>query len=857
MAQDLAQDSQPKNWQIAASDSLGSDSFGSLSDRAPTDWIETVAQVSGLPHPVWGAHLLWNRGLRSAEALKGFLSPSNYVPASPFEFGEEMRWAVERLVEARDGVQKVAIWGDFDADGVTSTAVLWDGLREFFTAPDQLSYFIPNRLKESHGLSMRGIEQLAAEGVNLIVTCDTGSTNPLEIERANALGIDVVVTDHHTLPVERPPVVAIVNPRSLPNDHPMAHLSGVAVAYKLIEALYERLPDVPTRPLVELVDLVAIGLIADLVALKGDCRYLAQIGIERLQTHLQSENPVRPGVARLLQLCRRAGDRPTDISFGLGPRINAVSRIYGDASFCVDLLTSRDAEQCRILAEKAELANARRKALQNDLLQQVNRQLENRDLSTMEVIVLCDAQWPIGVLGLVAGQIAQQYGKPTILLTVDAFESEGSAEGRTEGKRLARGSARSVNQVDLYDLVSSQAHLLTSFGGHPFAAGLSLLVEDLPMFTAAINQQYRQKMGGRASQATVMADLTVTVADLGQGLFRELTLLEPCGMGNPVPKLLIQNCWFENVWHQKLQDRTGAKVGYIKASFNLCDESLQGNAQLRFPGLWWGHYKEDLPPGRWDVIAELDYNSHPKSRRYEIRLVDIRPSVSAKAAPAQLSAALLGADSSDSKQLDSKQSDSKQLDSKRSDSNRSSAQLPLRLAAIANSWLLDRRIAQALGDESQTKLVLSECPTQWKEFLLWRHQAEQTGQPLALAYDLPIEVDPIEQWKTLLGLAKYISRAQIAVTRERLCEKLGVCDRTLTLGLLALEKSGFEVTISAIDIRIKARSTRSVDVDEPARESALSRFLSAIQEEHFRRRYFYQAPVSAIEYAIGADAEFA
>jgi single-stranded-DNA-specific exonuclease len=813
-------DPRQKNWQTASDDLFR--------NRPTRDWIETVAQISGLPHPVWGAQLLWNRGVRSPEALKGFLRPADYVPASPLAFGEEMVWAVDRLVVARARTEKVAIWGDFDADGVTATAVLWDGLREFFSAPDQLSYFIPNRLKESHGLSMRGVEQLAAEGVTLIVTCDTGSTNPLEIERANALGMDVIVTDHHTLPLERPPVAAIVNPRSLPADHPLAHLSGVAVAYKLIEALYERLPDVPTRPLNELVDLVAIGLIADLVALKGDCRYLAQIGIERLQTHLQTENPVRPGVARLLQLCRRAGDRPTDISFGLGPRINAVSRIYGDASFCVDLLTSQDAEHCRVLAEKAELANARRKAIQNDLQQQVNRQLENRDLSTMEVIVLCDAQWQVGVLGLVAGQIAQQYGKPTILLTMDSPEAEGS---RTEGKTLARGSARSVNQIDLYDLVNSQSHLLTSFGGHPLAAGLSLPVEDLPMFTAAINQQYRQKMGGRVSQPTVVADLTVTVADLGGALFQELKLLEPCGMGNPVPKLLIENGWFENVWHQKLQDRTGSKVGYIKASFNLCDESIRGNAQLRFPGLWWGHYKEDLPPGRWDVIAELDYNSHPKSRRYEIRLVDIRASATA-----------VSAGSSDSGSLDSRSSDARPVP---------------RSSAAADSWLLDWRMDKALEDiskVSKTDLVLSECPTQWKELSLWRHQAHQTRQPLALAYDSPTAVDPIEQWKTLLGLAKYISREQIAVTRERLCEKLGVCDRTLSLGLMALEKTGFEVKISAIDIRLRARSVDTDNLaDDLSREACLSRFLSAIQEEHFRRQYFCQAPVSTLEYAIGSD----
>jgi len=777
-----------KDWQLASI------------EPAPAQWVNIVAQITGLAQPKRGAQLLWNRGLQTAEALRGFLQASEYEPASPFEFGEEMTLAVVRLVAAREAGEKVAIWGDFDADGVTSTAVLWDGLRQFLTEPAQLSYFIPNRLKESHGLSLMGVEQLAAEGVALIVTCDTGSTNPVEIERANALGMDVIVTDHHTLPRERPAVVAIVNPRALPRDHAMADLSGVAVAFKLVEALYKRLPDVPTRPLQDLVDLVAIGLIADLVELRGDCRYLAQVGIEQLQTHLKTDKPVRPGVAKLLQMCRRAGDRPTDISFGIGPRINAVSRIYGDASFCVELLTSKDPVRCRELAEKAELANARRKALQNDVLKQVVRQLEARDLSTMGVIVLCDAQWPVGVLGLVAGQVAQQYGRPTILLTLD----EPGALGReAEAPMLARGSARSVNGIDLYELVYSQVHMLTRFGGHPFAAGLSLPADNLPMFTAAINQQYRQQMGGRQRLPTVRADLTVTVAALGRDLFQELKLLEPCGMGNPVPKLLIQNCWFENVWHQKLKDRLGGKVGYIKASFFLCDESIAENPKLRFPGVWWGHYKEDLPPGRWDVVAELDYNSHPKRKRYEIRLIDIRPSV------------------------------------ERIEHERAAAK-----------WLLDRRIKadaepQTLPDAAATELILDECPTQWKELSLWQHQSEQTHQPVALAYASPEKENPIYKWRLLLGLAKYLSREQTPVSAERLCDRLEICDRTLSLGLAALGQAGFTVHRSAIDIRFQYGSKRP----EQANTEPLSQFLAAVQEEQFRRQYFYKAPTATLETA--------
>ncbi len=265
----------------------------------------------------YAATLLWYRGIQNPEQIPGFLNPKLYQPASPFEFGLEMNWAIERIQQARNSAEKVAIWGDFDADGITSTSVLWDGLGEFFAQNDQLIYYIPNRLTESHGLNIAGIDALAKSGISLIITCDTGSTNIAEIEYATSLNIDTIITDHHTLPEERPPATAIINPRYFPPNHQLFNLSGVGVAYKLVEALYHTLPDIPQRPIADLLELVAIGLIADLVQLTGDCRYLAQLGIEQLQK--QTTNPTRPGVAKLLELCKRSGDRPTDISFGLWP----------------------------------------------------------------------------------------------------------------------------------------------------------------------------------------------------------------------------------------------------------------------------------------------------------------------------------------------------------------------------------------------------------------------------------------------------------------------------------------------------------------------------------------------------------
>jgi single-stranded-DNA-specific exonuclease len=748
--------------------------------EVPQWFIEAVKPHTLNQEVKYGAQLLWQRGIRSVAELSGFINPDLYSPTNPFAFGEEINWAIARLQTAIERKEKVTIWGDFDADGITSTSVLWDGLGQFFPQYLQLDYYIPNRLTESHGLNNSGIEKLAASGTRLIVTCDTGSTNVAEIARARELGIDIIVTDHHTLPETRPNVVAIINPRYLATTHPLYHLSGVAVAYKLVEALYLTQPELPQQPLENLLDLVAIGLIADLVELKGDCRYLAQIGIRQLQKQVNPNSANRPGVSRLLELCRRNGDRPTDISFGLGPRINAVSRIHGDASFCVELLTSRDAARCRQLAEEAELANTRRKSLQKDTIEQVKQKLQRLDLSTTSVIVLEDSQWQGGVLGLVAGQIAQEYGRPTILLSRD-------------DDNLVRGSARSLNSIDLYQSVKSQAHLLHRFGGHPFAAGLSLPLENLELFREGIDRQIRQQTNIAAMMPKLEADLVVTAADLGKELFDQLKLLEPCGMGNPVPKLLIKNCRFTNVWNQNIEDARGRKIQYIKTTFKIWDDS----SDRGFPGLWWGHYKEEIPPTTCDAIAELDYNTYRK--RYELRLIDLREAKN------------------------------------------------LSLASFIphDGLIIDRRDRPEFLDDliAQSQLnILRQCPLTWTEIQQQYRVAIAHSQKLVLAYSAPPAIKPQIIWQQLIGLAKYLSRTQKPVTPSQLQTKLNLSERSFTLGLEALAKIGFvhqqsdrQYLFTWQESKLLSNISQSIEI-----------FIDTLEEEQFQQQYFYRVPLETI-----------
>ncbi len=364
-----------------------------------------------------------------------------------------------------------------------------------------------------------------------------------------------------------------------------------------------------------------------------------------------------------------------------------------------------------------------------------------------------------------------------------------------------------MNSVDLYQLVKDQAHLLHRFGGHPFAAGLSLLVENIPLFTAAINQQLRLSLGSTTLTPTVQADLTVTVADLRKELFLELKLLEPCGMGNPVPKLLIKNCWFENSWHRNQQDWQGKKVQYIKTEFDIRDDSTRS----AFPGIWWGHYKDELPIGRCDCIAELDYNTYKK--RYEIRLIAVRSSVNS-ALNARNSPLILDLRNQEYSAL--------------STQHWLNAPLPL------------------------TALIIEDCPTNWDDLRAWLRRClmisrSESGvdnqQQLAIAWSKPKHQPPKEIWLTLVGIAKYLSRTNQLVTRVQLLEKTGISDQTLLVGIKALKYLGFTVKLQDRFLQI---TWHSRDSAENLADAAVARFLAAVREEQFQRQYFAEVPLSTI-----------
>lgn len=756
--------------------------------------------------------ILWRRGWHDPELLRGFLDYQAYQPTSPHALGPDVERSIRRIAQSIHQGERVAIWGDFDADGVTATALLWEGLGQWLPQGDRLSYHIPDRLTDSHGLNRAGLATLAQDGVTLVITCDTGSTNGPELHYAQGLGLEVIVTDHHTLPPSSLPAFALINPRTLPPEHPLADLSGVAVAYKLMEALYDGAESLglppASQPLEYLLDLVTIGLIADLVNLRGDCRYLVQRGTQQFvsldRNNLGSTPSRRPGVTFLLEACKAKGDRVTDISFGLGPRINAVSRIQGDASLAVELLTSRDPKRCKPLVAQVELLNTRRKGLQKWVLNQAETQLQQTQEALPSVIVLGDVGWPLGLLGLVAGQLMQRYQRPVVLLSLEA-------DPRVNPQAQARGSGRSLPPYNLYDLLASQTHLLESFGGHPYAAGLRLEARYLPLLREGLQQAFSGQtlgeplvFGPLASEMTI--DLAVTLADLNMSFYRELKLLEPCGMGNPTPKLLIQGVEFRGLNCRTIQDDRGQPVAYSCTRFSL---AYPGDDRA-VPGLLWGSDHPELQRGRWDVVVEPSFNN--KTQTYELRLLAWQPAhvVSTPMPP------------------------------------------------IPNPPLLDWRCSFRSAmpasptppyppeDEDSSPMLLRTCPRQWSDLLHLLTQAQAQGKVLALAYDTVAPQDTPQavgqRWLNWVKNLIEIDQPQELALIQR---DLNVGDRTLDIGIWAVAALGIQRVLTPVD-QIHLRSFSTTLTPTPEAQQRFTYFIDAIEEDQFQQRYFQNLDLNLV-----------
>ncbi len=775
----------------------------------PASFLQELQTYANAREGKYLSQILWQRGIDTVEKLREFLNYQDYKPASPFEFGLDMIEAINRIeIAMNNNQEKVAIWGDFDTDGITATCVLWEGLGYFFEQNLNLKYYIPNRFNEFHGLSFSGIKKLADWGVNLIITCDIGGINFKEIDYLNELGIDLIMIDHNVLPKNRPSVISIINPLYLPINHKFYHFSSVAIAYKLMEALEQKFPNIYPISSEELLDLVAIGLIGDLVNLRGENRYLAKKGIDKLKI------TKRYGIKKLIDLCQQSGDRVTDVFYGIIPRINTVIRMKENADFCIDLLTSKNEKLCISLAQETEIANTIRKEIENKVFHEAKKQVETQlDLSSISIIILINNQWENSVLGLVANKISQKYGKPTILLTTAFNNPESNFESSSNTKVIARGSACSINNINLYNLISSQVNLLEHFAGNAYALDLEIAVENIPFFITAINQKLRQKIDFNNYKNVKKIDLIITVKELGKELFNELKLLEPFCLNNLPPKLLIKNCWFENCWNQNevyQKNNQTKKVKYPKTTFKICDDSQP----FGFNGIWWGYSADDLIENkRYDVVVDLDFNSDQikdqdsknkvykdKEENYKVRLIDLK------------------------------------FHEENDNSNENMG---------SNFHIIDNRNQELiLNNFSESLTIINDCPSSWGDLQNNYQQSLQNKQKLALSYQYKSNNSAEQIWLNLVQFIKSLIKFNTLINQEKLISQLEINPYLLNLGLTVLDNLGISYKLENNQFQFFENNH---NIDQIKGEKNLKIFLKACQELDFKQNYFYRASLPIIE----------
>lgn len=477
------------------------------------------AQTYGVPFFL--AMLMNIRGLDDAAHLREFLGEGEPL-SDPFLL-KDMDKAAARITRAVDNMEKIAVYGDYDADGVTSTAMLYSYLE---TRGADVIFYIPQREGEGYGMNIGAVEYLKEQGVTLIVTVDNGISSVQEVARANELGIDVVVTDHHRPQEILPDAVAVVDAYRPDDTSPYKHFSGVGIAFKLLMALEDGAGDV--EDLLEAYsDLAAIGTIGDIVPLTGENRTLIRAGLERLS---QSD---RPGVQALLENAGVAGKAltSTNVAFTLVPRINATGRM-GAPERAVRLLISGYEEEAEVLSEEICADNEERRRVEAEIAEAAFADIEAKGYMKDRVVVVDGENWHHGVIGIVASRVTERCGKPCMIIS----------RGETE----AKGSGRSIEGFSLFEAICACGDLLIKFGGHPMAAGITLKPENIEAFRKRINRYAAEHFPQMPTQ-TVTLDCKLNPAALSVSMAQSLTQLEPFGNGNPQPVFGLFNMELSNV----------------------------------------------------------------------------------------------------------------------------------------------------------------------------------------------------------------------------------------------------------------------------------------------------------------------
>jgi single-stranded-DNA-specific exonuclease len=543
--------------------------------------------------PIIG-QLLLLRGIRTESAAKRFFRPMLNELIDPFLMND-MDVAVDRLNDAMGRKERIMIYGDYDVDGCTAVALVFKFLQQFYS---NIEYYIPDRYEEGYGISRKGLDYAASQGVKLIIVLDCGIKAIDEIAYARDLGIDFIICDHHVPDDELPCAVAILNPKRVDSTYPFKDLCGCGVGFKFMQA-FAKNNGIPFSQLIPLLDFCAVSIAADIVPVMGENRILAYHGLKQL-----NQNP-NVGMKSIIEICGLTGREITmsDIIFKIGPRINASGRVQNGTE-TVDLLVERDFQKALILATHINEYNEQRKDIDKQMTEEANQIVERLESQEHQpAIVLYDEGWKKGVVGIVASRLTEIYYRPTVVLSCQ------------DG--IASGSARSVAGYDIYDAIKSCRDLLENFGGHTYAVGLSLRVERIPEFRQRFQDYVSTHILPEQTEALLDIEAVVDFKDINKKLHSDLKRLAPHGPENPKPLFCTRN-----VYDYGTSKVVGKQQEHIKL------ELVDSQSSNVMNGIAFGRSADARyikSKRSFDIVYTIEENIYKRSE-VQLQIEDIKPS---------------------------------------------------------------------------------------------------------------------------------------------------------------------------------------------------------------------------------------
>ncbi|MBR1394776.1 MAG: single-stranded-DNA-specific exonuclease RecJ [Prevotella sp.] len=560
------------------------------SDRAAS--AKELAEKIGMS-PIL-ADLLIQRGIKTESAAKRFFRPMLNELIDPFLMND-MDIAVDRLNDAMGRKERIMVYGDYDVDGCTAVALVYKFLQQFYS---NIEYYIPDRYEEGYGISKKGLNYAAEQGVKLIIVLDCGIKAIDEISYARQLGIDFIICDHHVPDEDLPPAVAILNPKREDSTYPFKHLCGCGVGFKFMQA-FAKNNGIPFSRLIPLLDFCAVSIAADIVSMTGENRILAFHGLKQL-----NQNP-SVGLKAIIEICGLTGRElnMSDIVFKIGPRINASGRMQSGIE-AVDLLVEKDFNRALAMASHINEYNEQRKDVDKQMTEEANQIIEKLESQKHHnSIVLYDENWKKGVVGIVASRMTELYFRPTVVLT--------------RSGDLATGSARSVAGYDIYDAVKSCRDILENFGGHTYAVGLSLKIENIPEFRRRFQQYVNDHILPEQTEATLDIEEVVDFKDINKKLHNDLKKFAPHGPDNPKPLFCTRN-----VYDYGTSKVVGRQQEHIKL------ELVDSKSSNVMNGIAFGQSQAARyikSKRSFDIVYTIEENIYKRSE-VQLQIEDIKPS---------------------------------------------------------------------------------------------------------------------------------------------------------------------------------------------------------------------------------------